>query len=286
MTLSDKAPANIDWKLNQLLSASRASRSYVTRQVLQVPVTSPGFAPWSPREIGPVSMDNPPVADDQFASDSMASRATETSAAADSSALAHEHKPRAGLSPGAVVMMPDELEQFRSTAFEQGKQQVYAEQKQIADANEQRFTELMQALSAARVDYSSFHAAVAELSLFIATQVVRAEITTQSAWYESLIDRCLDEIRRHGSDRITVRVSRLDFDRHHQRFERRQDLVMFVADDSLQQGDVELEMGATKISEVIAAKLAHIAEDMAARLASITAGHEDGSRAALTPEVD
>lgn len=181
-------------------------------------------------------------------------------------------------------MMPADLEQLRSTAFEQGKRQACAENERIAEDNEQRFAELMQTLSAARVDFSSLNASVAELSLFIAEQVVRAEITTNSTWHETLIERCLDEIRRHGHDRITVRVSRMDFDLHHQRFEHRQDQVLFVPDERLQQGDIEVEMGATQISELITAKFALIAADMFASLSAAPAMQDGSAEVLLLPE--
>jgi len=284
MTLSDKSSANIDWKLNQLLSASRASRSYVTRQVVPVPVSSPGFAPWSPREIGQPTSADQLLADRQVADERMKALAAETSAEDERSTFVPEQKHPAVLPPGAVIMMPADLEQLRSTAFEQGKRQAYAENERIAEDNEQRFAELMQTLSAARVDFSSLNASVAELSLFIARQVVRAEITTNSTWHETLIERCLEEIRRHGNDRITVRVSRMDFDLHHQRFEHRQDLVLFVPDERLQPGDIEVEMGATQISELITAKFALIAADMFATLSAAPAGQDGSAEVLLLPE--
>jgi flagellar biosynthesis/type III secretory pathway protein FliH len=284
MTLSDKSSANIDWKLNQLLSASRASRSYVTRQVVPVPVSSPGFAPWTPREIGQATVADQLSADRPVADERLKVPAAETSTEDARSAFVPEQKHPAGLPPGAVIMMPAELEQLRSTAFEQGKRQACAENERIAEDNEQRFAELMQTLSAARVDFSSLNASVAELSLFIAKQVVRAEITTNSTWHETLIERCLEEIRRHGNDRITVRVSRMDFDLHHQRFEHRQDLVLFVPDERLQQGDIEVEMGATQISELITAKFALITADMFASLSAAPAGHDGSADVLLLPE--
>jgi len=284
MTLSDKTSANIDWKLNQLLSASRASRSYVTRQVVPVPVSSPGFAPWSPREIGQATVAAKQPAAQPVADEQIKVLTPETSTEDERSAFVPEQKHPTGLPPGAVIMMPADLEQLRLTAFEQGKRQACAENERIAEDNEQRFAELMQTLSAARVDFSSLNASVAELSLFIARQVVRAEITTNSTWHETLIERCLEEIRRHGNDRITVRVSRMDFDLHHQRFEHRQDLVLFVPDERLQQGDIEVEMGATQISELITAKFALIAADMFASLSAAPAVQDSSAEVLLLPE--
>jgi flagellar biosynthesis/type III secretory pathway protein FliH len=255
MILSDHPKANIDWKLNQLLTASKASRSFVARQTVETPVNKTGFSPWTPRDfnqqsIQTLSSQARPFVDER-----------ETGSLMDAANSGDERAGSAG-----VLMTAGDLEQIRTAAFEQGKRQARAEFAQNVEDHEQRFGELIDSISAERVDFSAWKEAVSDLSLFIATQVLRAEIAVNPEWHDALVDRCLDEIRRHGNDQITVRLSRVDFEIHHARLLPGHESVTFTPDDRLQPGDVEVEMGATRISELIGTKLEQIAAQMRATL--------------------
>jgi flagellar biosynthesis/type III secretory pathway protein FliH len=262
MTLSDHPKANIDWKLNQLLSASKASRSFVARQTVESPVNKTGFSPWTPRDFNQQSIQTlsshaRPFVDER-ASGSMMDAANST----DERAGGAEQKNSGASAAEGVLMTAGDLEQIRTAAFEQGKRQARAEFAQNAEDNEQRFGELIDSISAERVDFSAWKQAVSDMSLFIATQVLRAEIAVNPEWHNALVDRCLDEIRRHGNDQITVRLSRVDFEIQHARLLPGHESVTFTPEDRLQPGDVEVEMGATRISELIGTKLEQIAAQM------------------------
>lgn len=253
--MSDHPKANIDWKLNQLLSASKASRSFVARQPAETPASKSGFSPWTPRDLNQqsiqiLSSQARPFVDER-----------ETGSLMDAANSAEQKNTGASAAEG-VLMTAGDLEQIRTAAFEQGKRQARAEFAQDVEDHEQRFGELIDSMSAERVDFSAWKEAVSDLSLFIATQVVRAEIAINPQWHDALLDRCLDEIRRHGNDQITVRLSRVDFEIHHARLLPGHESVTFTPDDRLQPGDVEVEMGATRISELIGTKLEQIAAQM------------------------
>jgi hypothetical protein len=73
MILSDRTTANIDWKLNQLLSASKASRTYVTHPLEQSAIEKPGFSPWSPKQLNQSSTQNQPAPVGQLVADDVGS---------------------------------------------------------------------------------------------------------------------------------------------------------------------------------------------------------------------
>lgn len=271
MTLSDHPKANIDWKLNQLLSASKASRSFVARQTAETPANKSGFSPWTPRDLNQHSTPPELFQPKPFADERATGSVSDGANSADERAAAEQKNSGASAAEG-VLMTAGDLEQLRTTAFEQGKRQARAEFAQNVEDNEQRFSALIDSICAERVDFSAWKEAVSELSLFIATQVVRAEIAINPQWHDALLDRCLDEIRRHGNDQITVRLSCVDFEIHHARVLKGHESVTFIPDDRLQPGDVEVEMGATRISELIGTKLEQIAAQMRATLLADSPG--------------
>lgn len=260
--MSDHPKANIDWKLNQLLSASKASRSFVARQPAETPVSKSGFSPWTPRDLNQYSTQTLSSQARPFADERETGSLMDAANSADGRAGSAEQKNTGATAAEGVLMTAVDLEQIRTAAFEQGKRQAHAEFAQNVEDHEQRFGALIDSMSAERVDFSAWKEAVSDLSLFIATQVVRAEIAINPQWHDALVDRCLDEIRRHGSDQITVRLSRVDFEIHHARLLPGHESVTFTPDDRLQPGDVEVEMGATRISELIGTKLEQIAAQM------------------------
>lgn len=287
MILSDKPSANIDWKLNKLLTASRASRNYVSRPAPEAADNKPGFSPWAPREINKRSVDIPATdpQQDDAAADGVTTNSAEPRDEAQLTTVATTQKAAASSEDGTLMSAGD-LEQLRSAAFEQGKRQARADLGQSVQDNELRFGELLEALSGAKVDLSSLQTSVAELSLFIARQVVRAEITVDSTWHQALIERCLEEIRQHGNDLVTVRLSRADFDRHHLRLMQGHESVVFAPDDRLRDGDVEVDMGATQVSELISAKFALIAQQMLAAVQVDDADQRDADDDPFLMEAD
>jgi len=282
MTLSDNPSANIDWKLNQLLSASKASRVFVARQTVAASADKTGFSPWAPRDLTASSITTPPR---QFADEFASGTLSDPAEIIDEACSKPEQHKDAPETAEGMLMNAGDLEQIRTAAFEQGKRHARAEFAEDAAQNERRFGELIDNISAERVDFKKFKASLNELSLFIATQVVRAEITVNPEWHYALVDSCLEEIRRHGNDLVTVRLSRVDFDLHHARLLKGHESVAFTPDDRLEAGDVEVEMGATLISELIETKLGLIARQMLASLLADNAGQADASECKMLQEV-
>jgi len=268
MILSDKTAANIDWKLNQLLSASKASRTYVTHPLEQAAIEKPKFSPWSPKQLNQSSTQNQSAPAGQPVADDVGSEISANPFSPEQSRAATQHLEPVAIPPNSRITTDAELELLRSAAFDAGKRQALDQMGQQTVDNEQGFRDLINSLSASKVDMSGLQKSVTELSMFIASQIVRAELSINAQWCQNLIDRCLAEIRLHGNDVVAVRLSRSDFESHCARLVQAHEAVQFTPDDRLRPGDVEVEMGATRISELIETKLTMISRQL---LSSLTA---------------
>jgi hypothetical protein len=63
-----------------------------------------------------------------------------------------------------------------------------------------------------------------------------------------------------------VRLNRTQYDNNVDRLRSHHESVVFIADDRLRPGDVELEMGATRITEILEEKLNAIATELLSSL--------------------
>jgi flagellar biosynthesis/type III secretory pathway protein FliH len=274
MILSDTNNANIDWKLNQLLSASKASRSYMTRTHSQVAAVNANFAPWEPPQVDRKIPKQ--AADDKRQDSPTDSRGSDT--------MQPGIDADAGSTPEVIqvtqatdrILSEAALEQLIADTLAEGRRQAISESAALVADNEAQFKELIDAVAVARVDITTLKNTVAELACFIARQVVRAELTVNEQWIDTLTTRCVEEIRLHGTDSITVRLNRGQYNSHIARLSARHESVTFAPDDRLQPGDVELEMGATQISEIMAEKLSLIGTQL---LASLTDSVSDAAPA-------
>jgi flagellar biosynthesis/type III secretory pathway protein FliH len=271
MILSEKQSANIDWKLNELLSASKASRTYVTHPLEKSAVDKLEYSPWSPKQLFQLSTQSHIASEGQPAGDQEGNALLPPEQA---SVTTRQSEP-AAIHDNSRIISDAELEQLRSSAFAAGKKQALDELGQQAVDKELRLRELMNSLADSRVDISGLHRSIRELSLFIASQVVRAELSINPQWFEKLIESCLAEIRLHGNDVVWVRLSRPDFEAHYDHFVHAHESVRFTHDDRLRPGDVEIEMGATIISEFIESKLAMISEHFISSLSEDNSSRDD-----------
>jgi flagellar biosynthesis/type III secretory pathway protein FliH len=256
----------------------------VTHPLEQSAIEKPGFSPWSPKQLNQSSTQNQPAPVVQLVADDVGSEISANSVSPEQSSAATQHLEPVAIPPNSRITTDAELELLRSAAFDAGKRQALDELGQQTVDNELGFRELINSLSASKVDMSGLQKSVTELSMFIASQIVRAELSINAQWCENLIERCLAEIRLHGNDVVAVRLSRSDFESHCARLVQAHEAVHFTHDDRLRPGDVEIEMGATRISELIETKLATISQQLLSSLTADTPSraHATGSNLLLT----
>jgi flagellar biosynthesis/type III secretory pathway protein FliH len=283
--LSDYSKINVDWKLNQLLSASRASKQYVTRVVDDTVAQSLAFAPWVPRQLSTAA---------KHASGNTKSEADPSASDDTNSAPSpDEHNDKTSLSqpiediePALNMLTDQELLDIRTESFEQGKREAAAELDEQIGETDRRFVALITQLANTSVDLLEVKRSVADLAIFIATQLIRSELSSSTQWLDNLVEQCLEEIRLHGNHQITVSLSEADFEEHQSRLAGRHELVVFISDNSLQPGDIEMSMGATRISERMTEKLSEISQQLLATINAPADNNPEPSEPALTGDIE
>lgn len=259
MTLSEPSTGNIDWTLDKILSASRESRQYVERSNLNRVEEDPVFSPWVPRKLpDTVSEPGPAEVNEEIDAEkdieSISPNFCEVIPRSESG-FDDEGSDRENLESEKV------LEEIKK-AFEEGRLQGYSEAEEKYLNTEKSLHELIDALSNIKIDVTEFQRTIAELSTFIASKIIRAEILINPEWIESLVEKCIQEIRHHGHDPLTVKLSIDDFDLIGQDLIKRHEHISFERDEDLRTGDMEISMGAASITENTEEKLQKISEQL------------------------
>jgi flagellar biosynthesis/type III secretory pathway protein FliH len=130
--------------------------------------------------------------------------------------------------------------------------------------------ELTTRLTESARDTDSFYAPLLKLSMHLAEQLVRGELTLSNAAIERLIQTCLEEFGQDTTAPVLVRLNPQDLSRF-QKHERVLPANMTVkADPSMSLGSVRVQMNGAMVEDLI--------EDRAAKLwTSLTSGLAAGS---------
>jgi flagellar biosynthesis/type III secretory pathway protein FliH len=170
-------------------------------------------------------------------------------------------------SPAALppsVAAPDSrlLERERETARAEGHAAGYAEGRAAAlaelqadlEAERARLADLFNGLQASIVPTDAFFAPLERLSLHLARQLVRGELTLSGQAISRLIENCLAEIDpRSGA--VTVRLNPLDLECLERMPGRLDASISLVRDPHLSQGSVRAEMAEALVEDLIEHRL-------------------------------
>jgi flagellar biosynthesis/type III secretory pathway protein FliH len=249
-TLSDQPLSNIDWKLNKLLSADRESRQYALKTPEDKADLTVEFEPWEPRRL---ALDAAP--------DTLQDDPDDHEPALDESDLIHDEQPAAAQTveqsaeESQETLSQAELESVRKTAFNAGYQQARQQLQAQIQTQEQALEDLVNSLNQQQIDVQGQHTALVNLAVFVAEQALRAELIHSPHFINDLAELCIKEIRRHGNDRISIRISLQDFELTQALQASHSESIDFIKDKSLQPGDLKLAMGYTEIDETMRHKL-------------------------------
>jgi len=251
--LSDQPLSNIDWKLNQLLSADRESRQYAMKPQDNKPDLAVEFAPWKPRRLALGG-----AAPDTLVQDEQVPHNT----ALEESDLTHDEHPadaeqsvEQSAEDCGETLSKTELASVRKTAFDAGYQQARQQLLDQIQTQERELESLIDSLNHQHIDVQGQYTALVNLAVFIAEQALRVELIHSQDFISDLAERCTKEIRRHGNDRINIRISLQDFELTQALQASHSESVNFIKDKSLKPGDLKLAMGYTEIDETMRHKL-------------------------------
>ena len=153
------------------------------------------------------------------------------------------------------------LKSDHETECQQIREQTKAEAEAKVDKTIEQYRELTQKIRMASTRVSEFFEPVSRLSVHIAEQLVRGELTVGPVAITRLVQGCLDAIEERASKQEPVlKMHPADLEMFLNGFDGEPTGVSLVADDRLARGDVSLQMDHSVIDDLLSHRLEEIAQ--------------------------
>ena len=153
------------------------------------------------------------------------------------------------------------LKSDHETECQQIREQTKAEVEAKVDKTIQQYRELTQKIRTASTRVSEFFEPVSRLSVHIAEQLVRGELTVGPVAITRLVQGCLDAIEERASKQEPVlKMHPADLEMFLNGFDGEPTGVSLVADDRLARGDVSLQIDHSVIDDLLSHRLEEIAQ--------------------------
>ncbi len=153
------------------------------------------------------------------------------------------------------------LKSDHETECQQIREQTKADAEAKVDKTIQQYRELTQKIRTASTRVSEFFEPVSRLSVHIAEQLVRGELTVGPVAITRLVQGCLDAIEERASKKEPIlKMHPADLDLFLKGFDGEPTGVTLVADDRLARGDVSLQMDHSVIDDLLSHRLEEIAQ--------------------------
>ena len=153
------------------------------------------------------------------------------------------------------------LKSDHQTECQQIREQTKAEAEAKVDKTIEQYRELTQKIRTASTRVSEFFEPVSRLSVHIAEQLVRGELTVGPVAITRLVQGCLDAIEERASKQEPVlKMHPADLEMFLNGFDGEPTGVSLVADDRLARGDVSLQMDHSVIDDLLSHRLEEIAQ--------------------------
>ena len=153
------------------------------------------------------------------------------------------------------------LKSDHETECQQIREQTKAEAEAKVDKTIEQYRELTQKIRTASTRVSEFFEPVSRLSVHIAEQLVRGELTVGPVAITRLVQGCLDAIEERASKQEPVlKMHPADLEMFLNGFDGEPTGVSLVADDRLARGDVSLQMDHSVIDDLLSHRLEEIAQ--------------------------
>ncbi|MEC9076441.1 MAG: FliH/SctL family protein [Pseudomonadota bacterium] len=153
------------------------------------------------------------------------------------------------------------LKSDHETECQQIREQTKADAEAKVDKAIQQYRELTQKIRTASTRVSEFFEPVSRLSVHIAEQLVRGELTVGPVAITRLVQGCLDAIEERASKKEPIlKMHPADLEMFLNGFDGELTGVSLVADDRLARGDVSLQMDHSVIDDLLSHRLEEIAQ--------------------------
>jgi flagellar biosynthesis/type III secretory pathway protein FliH len=153
------------------------------------------------------------------------------------------------------------LKSDHETECQQIREQTKAEAEAKVDKTIEQYRELTHKIQTASTRVSEFFEPVSRLSVHIAEQLVRGELTVGPVAITRLVQGCLDAIEERASKQEPIlKMHPADLEMFLNGFDGEPTGVYLVADDRLARGDVSLQMDHSVIDDLLSYRLEEIAQ--------------------------
>ena len=153
------------------------------------------------------------------------------------------------------------LKSVHETECQQIREQTKADAEAKVDKAIQQYRELTQKIRMASTRVSEFFEPVSRLSVHIAEQLVRGELTVGPVAITRLVQGCLDALEERVSKKEPIlKMHPADLEMFLNGFDGEPTGVSLVADDRLARGDVSLQMDHSVIDDLLSHRLEQIAQ--------------------------
>jgi len=153
------------------------------------------------------------------------------------------------------------LKSDHETECQQIREQITADSEAKVDKTIKQYRELTEKIRTASTRVSEFFEPVSRLSVHIAEQLVRGELTVGPVAITRLVQGCLDAIEERASKQEPVlKMHPADLEMFLNGFDGEPTGVSLVADDRLARGDVSLQMDHSVIDDLLSHRLEEIAQ--------------------------
>jgi len=153
------------------------------------------------------------------------------------------------------------LKSDHETECQQIREQTKADAEAKVDKTVQQYRELTHKIRTASTRVSEFFEPVSRLSVHIAEQLVRGELTVGPVAITRLVQGCLDAIEERVSKKEPIlKMHPADLQMFLNGFDGKPTGVSLVADDRLARGDVSLQMDHSVIDDLLSNRLEEIAQ--------------------------
>jgi flagellar biosynthesis/type III secretory pathway protein FliH len=153
------------------------------------------------------------------------------------------------------------LKEVHQAECVQIKEQTAADIEAQVKATITQYQELIQQIQSASNRVSEFFEPLSKLSVHIAEQLVRGELTIGPVAITRLVQGCLDSIEdRLSTKEPVLKMHPADLEMFLTGFDEKPGGVRFVADDGLARGDVSLQMDHSVIDDLLAHRMEQITQ--------------------------
>ena len=249
--------SSVSWRLNELLKAGKKAMAFAK-------------SPWGDSESSP---EVPPFAPMQPKTlDTLPDGARETESIdlnkEDDGELEEET-----LAPEAEepeVLEQPVLPQFSEEALEQARQEADAQgyQRGLDEGNNQwreareAFLTLVDMFRSAQSNTDDFYAPLKQLSIHLAEELVRGELTLSPAAVERLVKEALKDIEQQGEGPIVIYLNPQDLEHFTLTLEDRHGNIDLRADQQLSRGSLRVNMDDSAIEDFIEKRLQSLTESL------------------------